>query len=138
MKGRRGPSQRLFARVGSSSGTRSAVPEVKLSHPLQQFVKFVNGADTGGQQALFQCLGRAAVLFAVGRDGSPQTVLDTCLRGPSRKGQRSGSRSAGVEMRVRLQQTPQISVVGDGVFQDGSCQQGILIGRHALHHDLFE
>jgi hypothetical protein len=45
---------------------------------------------------------------------------------------------SGVEMSVGLEQTPQIAVVGDGVFQDGGRQQGFLIGWHALHHDLFQ
>ncbi len=45
---------------------------------------------------------------------------------------------SGVEMSVGLEQTPQITVVGDGIFQDGGRQQGFLIGWHALHHNLFQ
>ena len=49
---------------------------------------------------------------------------------------RSGS--PGVEVSVRLQQAPEVAVVGDGVFQNGGRQQRLLVRRHALHHDLFQ
>lgn len=145
VKGRRGPRESVFAgAIWRRSRTRSAVTEVELSDALEQFVQLANRAHASRQQALLERFGRAAAVIVGGGGGGGDggsaraAAVESRWRRPARERQGAAGRPARVQVSVRLEQSPQVAIVGDGVLEQRGGEQRLLVGGHALQQDLLE
>uniref|UniRef100_A0A182J3X4 Uncharacterized protein n=1 Tax=Anopheles atroparvus TaxID=41427 RepID=A0A182J3X4_ANOAO len=108
-------------------GLRDGNVLAALPGPPHKVLQLVQTADARRQQAGLERV-----------EATPALRVDRRLTSPAGHGECPGSHPARVQVRIRLQQPPEVARASDRMLQPGRRQDRARIGRQTLEEDLFE